>query len=114
MAGVSASWQGWVGGRKVVDLRVRWRKGPSLEPNWEVGEGYVVDIKGRPCVRTKVEIYPPADFEAKTFDDFMVLGMIMTAMPAINMIPVVVDAPAGILTYTDLPLPWPRGPVSSS
>ena len=49
------------GEQKVVDLRVRWRKGPSLEPNWDVGEGYVVDIQGRPCVRTKVEIYPPAD-----------------------------------------------------
>ena len=37
--------------------------------------------------------------------------MIMTAMPAINAIPYVVAAPPGIVTYTDLPLPLPRGLV---
>ena len=39
----------------------------------------MVEIQGQPCVRTKMEIFPPPDFVAKTFDDFMVLGMIMTA-----------------------------------
>jgi hypothetical protein len=39
----------------------------------------------------------------------MVLGMIMTAMPAINAIPYVVAAPPGIVTYADLPLPLPKG-----
>ena len=37
----------------------------------------------------------------------------MTAMPAINAIPYVVTAPPGIVTYTDLPLPLPRGSVSA-
>jgi hypothetical protein len=32
-------------------------------------------------------------------------------MPAINALPYVVAAPAGIVTYTDLPLPLPRGLV---
>jgi hypothetical protein len=41
----------------------------------------------------------------------MVLGHVMTAMPAINAIPVVVAAPPGILTYNDLRLPLPRGLV---
>ena len=40
--------------------------------------------------------------------DFMVLGMILTAMPAINAIPRVVDAPPGIVTYNDLLPPLPR------
>jgi hypothetical protein len=35
----------------------------------------------------------------------------MTAMPAINAIPLVVAAPPGIATYADLPLPLPRGLV---
>jgi len=37
--------------------------------------------------------------------------MILTAMPAINAIPAVVAAPPGIVTYTDVPLPLPRGLV---
>jgi hypothetical protein len=41
----------------------------------------------------------------------MVLGMIMTAMPAVNAIPPVVAAPPGIVTYADLPLPLPKGLV---
>jgi hypothetical protein len=64
-------------------------------------------------VRVRLEYLPPPDFEATTFAEFMVLGMIMTAMPAINAIPYVVAAPPGIVTYTDLPLPLPRGLVPS-
>jgi len=42
----------------------------------------------------------------------MVLGMIMTAMPAIHAIPHVVAAAPGIVTHTDLPVPLPRGVVA--
>jgi hypothetical protein len=112
VAGVAASWQGRVGDRTVVELNVRWKKGFTLEPNWTIEEGHVIQIDGRPTVRAKVEYLPPPDFEATTFADFMVLGMIMTAMPAINAIPHVVAAPPGIVTYNDLPLPLPRGWVS--
>jgi len=112
VAGVAASWQGRIGGRTVVEVRVRWRKGQSLEPNWELNEGYLIEIEGRPTIRTKLEILPPPDFKGTTFADFMVLGMILTAMPAIHAIPNVVEAPPGIVTYTDIPLPLPRGIVS--
>jgi hypothetical protein len=111
VAGVYASWQGRVGDRTVVELNVRWRKGQALEPDWPIKEGHVIRIDGRPTVTTTLEYLPPPDFEATTFADFMVLGMIMTAMPAINAIPRVVAAPPGIATYTDLPLTLPRGVV---
>jgi hypothetical protein len=111
VAGVAASWQGKVGDRTVVELNVRWKKGQTLEPSWTIEEGHVITVDGRPTVRAKLEYLPPPDFEATTFADFMVLGMIMTAMPAINAIPYVVAAPTGIVTYTDLPLPLPRGLV---
>jgi 2,4-diaminopentanoate dehydrogenase len=109
VAGVAASWQGKVGDRTIVELNVRWKKGATLEPNWAIEEGHVIQVDGRPTVRAKLDYLPPPDFEATTFADFMVLGMIMTAMPAVNAIPVVVAAPPGIVTYTDLPLPLPRG-----
>ena len=109
VAGVFASWQGRVDGRTVIELSVRWKKGTTLEPDWTIGEGHVIEIAGRPTVRTTISYLPPPDFEATTFADFMVLGMILTAMPAVNAIPAVVAAAPGIATYTNLPLTLPRG-----
>jgi hypothetical protein len=111
VAGVYASWQGTVGDRTVVELNVRWRKGQTLDPDWLIKEGHVIKVDGRPTVTATLEYLPPPDFEATTFAEFMVLGMIMTAMPAINSIPYVVAAPPGIVTYPDLPLILPRGLV---
>ncbi len=113
VAGVAASWQGRVGDRTVVELNVRWKKGQTLDPDWQIEEGHIITIDGMPTVRTKLEYLPPPDFQATTFQEFMVLGMIMTAMPAINAIPRVVAAPPGIATYADLPLPLPQGVVST-
>jgi 2,4-diaminopentanoate dehydrogenase len=109
VAGIAASWQGRVGDRTIIELTVRWKKGTTLDPDWQIDEGYVIEVAGRPTVRTTLQFLPPPDFEATTFADFMVLGMIMTALPAINAIPQVVAASPGIVTYTDLPLPLPRG-----
>jgi hypothetical protein len=111
VAGLAASWQGQVGDRTVVELSVRWKKGQTLDPDWQIEDGWMIQVDGRPTVRTRVDFLPPPDFEATTFADFMVLGMIMTAMPAINAIPLVVTAPPGIVTYPDLPLSLPRGLV---
>jgi 4-hydroxy-tetrahydrodipicolinate reductase len=114
VAGVAASWQGRVGERTVVELNVRWKKGTTLDPDWHIDEGHTITVHGLPTVRAKLDYLPPPDFEATTFADFMVLGMVMTAMPAINAIPYVVAAPPGIITYNDLPLPLPKGWAASS
>jgi hypothetical protein len=108
VAGIAASWQGIRAGTAVIELNVRWRKGRTLQPDWPIEHGYVIEVEGQPCVRTKLEVFPPPGFEAKSFEDFMVLGMIMTAMPVIDAIPQVCAAPPGIVTYTDMPLPLPR------
>ena len=109
VAGVAASWQGWIGDRKVVSCDVRWRKGRTLEPDWKVEHGYIVEIDGMPSVRTKLEVFPPADFRPKSFSDYMVLGMVMTSLPAVDAIESVCAAAPGIVTYLDLPLPSPSG-----
>ena len=109
VAGIEASWQGRAAGRTLIDLQVRWRKGRHLEPDWPLEHGYVVRVEGRPCVETRLQIRPPPDFEAKGFEDSMQLGMIMTALPAVNAIPAVCAAPPGIRTYLDLPLVTGRG-----
>ena len=74
----------------------------------------MIQIDGRPTVTLNVGFLPPPDFEAETIADFMVIGHIITAMPAINAIPAVVAAPPGIVTYNDLPLVLPRGVVSAA
>lgn len=112
VAGVYASWQGIVDGKTVVDVNVRWKKGQTLDPDWQLdGDGWKITIDGRPTVNMQVGFLPPQDMieNAKSIEDFFVLGHIMTAMPPIHAIPAVVAAPPGIATYTDLPLPQARG-----
>ncbi|MGW5387121.1 NAD(P)H-dependent amine dehydrogenase family protein [Nocardia sp. NPDC003963] len=112
VAGVFASWKGLVAGRTLVELTVRWRKGPTLEPDWKIDQdGWILQVDGRPTVKNVVSFLPPPDFQAETIADFMTLGHIMTAMPVINAIPAVVAAAPGIVTYNDLPLIRPRGVV---
>jgi 4-hydroxy-tetrahydrodipicolinate reductase len=112
VAGVYISWQGIVGGKTLIDLNVRWRKGQTLEPDWKIEQdGWVIQIDGQPTVTTKVGFLPPPYFQAETIEDFMVIGHILTAMPPINAIPAVVAAAPGIVTYADLPLTLPRGYV---
>ena len=90
VAGCFASWQGRVDGKTVIDLNVRWRKGQTLEPDWKLdGDGWKITIEGRPTVNMQVGFLPPPDMieNAKTIEDFFVLGHIMTAMPPIHAIP---------------------------
>ncbi|MQY21449.1 NAD(P)H-dependent amine dehydrogenase family protein [Nocardia macrotermitis] len=110
VAGVFIRWQGRVGDETVIELSFRWRKGQTLQPDWQLErEGWKITIDGRPTVDMTVGFAPPPDFEATTIADFMVLGHIMTAMPPIHAIPAVVAAAPGIATYNDLALTLPRG-----
>ncbi|BBZ24486.1 dihydrodipicolinate reductase [Mycolicibacter hiberniae] len=116
VAGVFASWRGIAGGRTVVDINVRWRKGQTLQPDWQLdGEGWKITVDGRPTVNMQVGFTPPPDLiaSATSLDDFFELGHIMTAIPPINAIPAVVAAEPGIATYNDLPLPLPRFPAQN-
>ena len=100
---------GWAAHRGRAERALE--EGADLEPDWKIEDGYVIEVQGRPTVRSTLQFLPPPDFAAKTLADFMVLGHIMTAMPAVNAIPRVVAAPPGIVSYPDLPLPLPRGLV---
>jgi hypothetical protein len=117
VAGVAASWQGNANGKTVIDINVRWKKGQTLEPDWQLdADGWKITIEGRPTVNMTVGFLPPPDMieNAKTIEDFFVLGHIMTAMPPIHAIPAVVTAAPGIATYNDLPLHVPRGVVPTA
>jgi hypothetical protein len=109
VAGIDVRWKGVLGDREVIEIGGRWRKGQSLDPDWPLEMGYTVEIQGRPTIKTTLSFLPPPDFEGQTLDDYIMLGLTITAMPAIAAIPAVVAAPPGIATYTDLPLILPRG-----
>jgi len=60
VAGIAASWQGRVRDRTVVELNVRWKKAFMLEPDWKIEDGHVIEVQGRPTVRTTLQFLPPA------------------------------------------------------
>lgn len=109
VAGIDVRWKGILCGREVIEIRGRWRKGQTLEPDWDLDMGYTVEVQGSPTIKTTLSFAPPPDFAGETLDDYISLGLTITAMPAITAIPAVVSAPPGIATYNDLPLLLPRG-----
>lgn len=112
VAGIDVRWRGFVGDRDVVECRAVWTKGQSLDPVWTMAFGYDITVEGRPTIRTTLAFEPPADFVAETLEEYILLGLTITAVPAVTAIPAVVGAPPGIATYNDLPLPLPRGVLS--
>jgi len=109
VAGIDVRWKGYVGDRDVVEIRAVWIKGQALDPVWEMGFGYQITVEGRPTIKTTLAFEPPPDFVAETIEEYILLGLTITAVPAITAIPAVVAAPPGIATYNNLPLLLPRG-----
>jgi hypothetical protein len=73
VAGVYASWQGLVGDKTVDELNVPWRKGQTLDPDWKTDQdGWVIQIDGRPTVRTTVRL--PAAARLPSRDDRRLRG----------------------------------------
>ena len=63
VAGIAASWQGRVGDRTVVELSFRWKKGFGLDPDWQIEDGHVIEVQGRPTVMDLV----PADLRRRLY-----------------------------------------------
>ncbi|MGA9677048.1 MAG: dihydrodipicolinate reductase [Mycobacterium sp.] len=102
VAGIDIRWIGSSADVDVVEVNLRWTLGSNLEPAWEVGQGFLLELRGNPCVTVRLDILP-ADIESMTIEEMAGTGRLMTAMPAVNAIPLVVSAPPGIITYADLP-----------
>ena len=84
-AGLSAD-----GVERMVNETV-WRMHSSVAPDWAQGN-HAITFKGSPAMHLE---FPP--------NFGMSDGLLGTAMHAVNAIPYVVDAPAGIQTFLDLP-----------
>jgi len=64
-----------------------------MTPNWPVTHGYVIELDGEPGVRVRLEPL------GEHLD-----GTVTTAMPCVNAIPMVCDAPPGIVNRMEIPL----------
>jgi 4-hydroxy-tetrahydrodipicolinate reductase len=93
--------RGWVGEKNVVSVGFNWTMGQHVVPPKPLAHGHVIQVFGRPNMRTVLHCLPPQDWDEP---GFMGPGMIYTAMPATNAIPYVVAAEPGILTLADLPV----------
>ena len=109
VAAISGQWRGRVQGRDLIVLSFQWVMGRNVDPPFTLRHGYFVEVDGEPTVRSQFQILPPSDWSEP---GYMGLGMIMTAMPAVNAIPAVVAAPPGIATHATLPLVTASGFVS--
>jgi 4-hydroxy-tetrahydrodipicolinate reductase len=87
--------QGMVDGqpRVVVDHVTRLRDEDA--PDWDQGHGYQVQIEGEPNVQVNFTL-------SSGRGDIVHAAYVATAMPIVNAIPAVCDAPPGILTYRDV------------
>jgi hypothetical protein len=100
VAGVYGFHRGWAGESNVVSVGFNWTMGSQITPPKPLAHGHVIQVFGRPNMRTVVSCLPPFDWDEP---GFMGPGMIYTALPATNAIPYTVAADPGILTLADLP-----------
>ncbi|MGV0626678.1 dihydrodipicolinate reductase [Mycolicibacter minnesotensis] len=92
--------RGWVGTRNVVSVGFNWIMGDQVTPPKPVAHGHVIQVFGRPNMRTVINCLPPSDWNESNYNG---LGSIYTAMPVTNAVPSVVAAAPGIVTLADLP-----------
>jgi hypothetical protein len=104
VAGLDVRWEGIAAGEPVVAIQQRWVMSSRIDPAWTVEHGYLVEVRGEPNLRVKLDIWPhQEDLGALTAADFHAIGMTITAVPVVNAIPAVCAAAPGIRTYADLP-----------
>jgi hypothetical protein len=109
VGGVAGRWHGIVDGRVMFDVGYRWLMGGPVTKEWPIEHAYLLEVRGMPTLKLRMEIHPPKDFKARGPADYMMLGMIITGLPVVNAIRAVVAAPPGIRTYADLPLTTAAG-----
>lgn len=97
-AAMRGGWNGKVGGKTVVQIRVAWYLTKNLAEGWEFDDDhYEIMVQGEPSVRAKLRFIPPESWGNHEWDT-------MTAMPAVNVLGTVKAARPGILALADVGL----------
>ena len=99
------SWEALVDGVPVITASVNWLMGEEhLDPAWGFGadgERFEVEITGDPPCRVTFTKLHPESIESGLARN---PGIVATALHCVNAVPYVCEAPAGLVTYLDLPL----------
>lgn len=109
VAAQRATYHGVRNGRSVVRQHVVYRMRGRIKPDFPLIDGYSMEIEGEPSVAVTLTLPKPRVPGVNRERSAMASGMVATAMPAVNAIPSVCEAPPGILTAADLPLIVGRG-----
>ena len=72
VAGIEVTWTASSGGRDVVDLVARWAMTSRLDIDWEIANGYHVQVHGDPTIDLRLGFIPGDD--ARTIDDLVASG----------------------------------------
>lgn len=96
---------GVVDGREAIVIEHIIRMSRDVAPDWPTSEfdaAYRVDIEGDPDIHCAMNLGDAAGHGAGR------AAMAATAMRVVNAVPLVVDAPAGLLSSLDIPITLPR------
>ena len=104
VAGQRWTWQGKRQGRTLVEIDALWTVGGEEPPHWPKPlHGWTLMIEGDPSMRT--HFLSVGSFERNLpMAEHVRAASVATAMQAVNAIPAVCAAAAGIATMADLPL----------
>ena len=98
-AACRAGWNGKIGGRTAVQIKIVWYLTKNLAEGWDIDEDqYHLVVKGEPDVDTRIRLTPPEHWGNHEWDT-------MTALPAVNAVFDIKAARPGILGLRDVGLP---------
>ena len=104
VAGQRWHWRGRRDGRTLVEIDALWTVGGEYPAHWpRPMDGWTLTIEGDPSMRA--HLLSLASYERDLpIAEHVRAASVATAMQAVNTIPALCDAPAGIRTMADLPL----------
>jgi len=109
VCGQMTTFHGIAHGRSVVQQKIAYKVRGPLVPEIPVENGYLMEIEGEPSLKIKLELTRPKVPGVSRERSHMDSGMVGTAMPAVNAIPLVCRAAPGVRRVDELPLITGRG-----
>jgi len=109
VAGQKMTYHGIAKGRSVVRQNIVYKVRGRLEPDFPLEHGYLMEVEGEPALKIKLQLTKPQVAGVNRERTHMDSGMVGTAMPAVNAIPLVCRAAPGVRRVEELPLITGRG-----